>query len=144
MTKTLRHLFVHFLLVLPIIFFFPAENKIPLLGVAILGGYFPDLDHLFDYFLFTKKAKFELSTFLEANYFASNGKVYVLLHSWEIIALLWIFFIFLKPAWIGLAFTAGYTIHVLFDQYSYPIHHLGYFLLYRLINHFDKKRVCLD
>jgi len=105
---------------------------------SFLAGVFIDLDHLLDYYLrfgvnFNVK-KFYLS--------ASSGqfkKLFILLHSYEIIAILWIMIYIMDLGIIWIAIAIGFTQHLLFDvlvNSHRKIDKLGYFLLYRIKNKF--------
>lgn len=100
--------------------------------IVVLGGLFIDLDHLIDYFLYLKK--FAVMHLVRGT-FMRSGKVYLFLHSWEIIA-------------------AGLLASVLLHHYAAYLFfaslamHLGidnaqrgglkfYFLLYRVSKRFD-------
>lgn len=58
--------------------------------VGLLGGFFIDVDHLFDYGLFLAKyhLPFSIREFLSVGYFNVNQKIYVLFHGWEYALLL--------------------------------------------------------
>lgn len=65
-------------------------------------------------------------------------RLYLLLHSYELLALLWIaIFVFSLPN-IWKAVAIGLTQHLIFDQIANPINTLGYFLSYRIAKRFDK------
>ena len=61
---------------------------------ALLGGVFIDLDHLIDYIL-AFGTKFNLIFFLKGYQFLKTDKIYVPLHSWELVIILLLTSIFL-------------------------------------------------
>src|SRR3989344_955256 len=63
------------------------HKPIPAFAAAILGGFFIDIDHLFDYFL-VFGLNFNLDYFLNSYQFISSRKVYVPFHAWEWVILL--------------------------------------------------------
>jgi hypothetical protein len=110
------------------------ETKNPTyIGIFILGGIFIDLDHFIDYYKYYKNG-FNLKDFFDCNYLAS-GKVYLLLHSWELSIIL-----FSVSAIIGshglFLFALSMSIHLLIDnlQRRNP---LFYFIFYRFAKQFQ-------
>jgi len=102
-------------------------------AAAILGGIFIDLDHFVDYFLrfgfrFSPKDLF-YGTAL------SSGKIYVPLHSWEIIFFILCLGIFLRSGLL-LVFFLGAAIHLGIDSLQRKNPRV-YFLTYRLMKKFD-------
>ncbi|MBM3246427.1 MAG: hypothetical protein FJZ13_03750 [Candidatus Omnitrophica bacterium] len=101
--------------------------------MIILGGNFIDLDHFVDYFIFFKN-RFKLKEFLRGAYLRS-GKVYLLLHSWEMG-----FVLFLLSLSLGsrplMLFSLSLSLHLAIDnaQRKNP---LVYFLIYRFSKGFD-------
>lgn len=79
--------------------------------LAVTGGVLIDLDHFLDYFLHYG-LKLNLGDFFCYRYKAS-GKCYIILHSWEVIALLWI--LSLAVRWI-VPLVSGMTLHLVTDQ----------------------------
>lgn len=68
-------------------------------------------------------------------------KLYILLHSYEFIALLWvlIYTLSLSIAWKAAAI--GFTQHLILDQLTNPVNTYGYFLTYRIVNRFDTNKI---
>ncbi len=104
-------------------------------------GVLIDLDHHLDYFL----AKDEIPwRYRDLVYFCStdkNHKMYLWFHSYESLVLLWgaITVFNLDMLWIGAA--VGFTVHVICDQFSNPLHPLVYFLTYRIKYNFSKEKL---
>ena len=127
---------------------------------ALISGFFIDVDHIFDHFFaYGIKGFFEhgfLSIFDAsiANPFAETEKVYVLFHAWE-----W-FLVGLSILYLGVkrckrgkgkvtrfitseiiavwaSLLLSYSFHLIFDSLSWLHSPWGYFLLYRLNNHFS-------
>lgn len=109
-------------------------------AVSFISGIFIDLDHLFDYYV---SHKFTLS--IKRIYCACRRirfkRLFILLHSYELVALLWIAIYALSLSNIWKAAAIGLTQHMIFDQLTNPISTFGYFLTYRLINNFSRDRI---
>lgn len=96
-----------------------------------------DLDHLIDYYAshpFTANARTIYFTCLRMDL----KKVYIVLHSYEIIACLWItiYVFYLGNFWKAVAI--GLTQHIIFDQIVNPISAYSYFLTYRIAKGFKR------
>ena len=99
-----------------------------------------DLDHIIDYYInyhFTLKIKDIYTACLEMKV----KRLYLVLHSYEILIVLWgaIFIFPLSNFWKAIAI--GLTQHIIFDQITNPISRLGYFLTYRIAKRFDKELI---
>jgi hypothetical protein len=102
--------------------------------MGLITAFFIDLDHLFDYFLYAG-FRFDLIEFLTGGYFAITQKVFVPLHSWELVAVIGIFWLFIedkcKYSWVLFLFI-GYFVHLAFDVYSNSFSWESYFLFNRM------------
>ncbi len=65
-------------------------------------------------------------------------RIYILFHSYELIALLWIAIYAFSLSDIWKAVAIGFTQHLIFDQLTNPFNTFGYFLTYRAIKGFKK------
>ncbi|MEA3346558.1 MAG: hypothetical protein U9Q21_00520 [Candidatus Auribacterota bacterium] len=106
---------------------------------CFISGIFLDLDHLIDYILRKKRICFRLS---ELENFCTNekeGKLYLFLHNYELLVVLWVltFLFFNHPIWVGLLF--GMSVHLLLDQIYNQVHPLAYFWFYRAKAGFPQK-----
>ncbi len=108
-----------------------------------LGGVFIDLDHVSDYVLMARE-KFSISNFFAWFYEHKWTKIYLPLHSYELIAVL-----IAAAAWLGndwlIGLSAGFAIHLISDQignrrqpYGTKMVPLFYFLSYRFTAGFLK------
>lgn len=118
-----------------------ALTNSPLSGLAsFLAGVFIDLDHLVDYYL-NYGFDYRFKEVFEAFNNFKLPKIYVFLHSFELLAIFWIS-IFLFPLnQICFAIGIGVTQHIFLDQIYNPITPKAYFLSYRLANKFKKESV---
>lgn len=114
---------------------------------SLLGGVFIDLDHLIDYFL-AFGIKFNLTYFLKGYQFLKTDKIYVLLHSWELVIFLFLALpavaILFRQAKEGLfirililAFSLSLFLHLIVDVQTNSMKAQSYFLLYRMSNNFE-------
>ncbi|MDD3679360.1 MAG: hypothetical protein PHX72_00665 [Candidatus Shapirobacteria bacterium] len=111
-----------------------------LIGVAILVGFFIDIDHLFDYFNYFGWSGFKnLKNFFQVQtYLDPQGKVYALLHGFEYVFLFWLLGDLTSIEGFSWVLSLSYLFHLLWDNFSLRNHHpLAYFLTFRLINKFD-------
>lgn len=106
---------------------------------ALLGGFFIDSDHIFDCFIYF--GKISLRKVLVFPYRRAE-KVYLLLHSWELIIITG-FFVFWQQALFWQVFVFSWAMHLLVDNIDQlKKKRLGhYFFIYRLVNRFESKRL---
>lgn len=136
LTHELRHLFLTFLIVFIIT---RKYRDFRLILVSIFMGFFIDIDHFFDYFYWTK-GYFSLTQFFDPSlYVHGTGKVFVFLHGWEYLFLLYFIGKKYSKKIPGLvyALTLPYLGHLLIDQFSSTRNTFGYFFICRLINNFS-------
>ncbi len=133
---------IHLILALIIgVFFYLKRRDWRLILGALIFGFFVDVDHLFDYFLYFG-LKFKLSDFLNVTtYMMSAEKIYVLFHGWEFVIPLW-----LGGKWLGKRFkirdlewviSFAYLGHLFWDNFGISAHPLAYSFIYRLLNGFS-------
>ncbi len=142
MKKTLIHLVHHFLLGLAVGVFCWWLTKSFWLGVLGMGvNIFIDLDHLIEYLAFSRK--FRLKDFLIGSYFEEKGKIMVIFHNWEVV--IFGFFLWLLTKYgVFLVITIGIGTHLVFDQLSWNLYPLAYFLTYRIKNKFAIAKISKD
>jgi hypothetical protein len=102
-----------------------------LLGVSFLI----DVDHLFDCFM-VYGFDFSLIDFLSGKYWSNTDQLFVPLHSWELMGLIWLFCWWKKRVDIGLTVSLAMAGHMLVDQFTYTMHPLAYSLIYRAFHDF--------
>ena len=106
-------------------------------SLFVAGGILIDLDHLVDYFIYFKKG-FDPKIFF-GNHYLLSGKVYIFLHSWEVVFSIFILG-FLLGSYSVLALASGLAIHVATDSIMRR-NALMYFLTFRLAKRFDMKLI---
>jgi hypothetical protein len=110
---------------------------------ALLGGFFVDLDHFFDYYL---AFGFKWNWFYFRNDFQvlKSGKIYILFHAWELVLILMcLVFLFknkcAKTIFFSLAL--GLFFHLWTDVIIDQVSPKAYFLIYRIDNNFSNKAI---
>ena len=106
---------------------------------VFLSGIFIDLDHILDYFLYEKKIKLDIKDFFYKCEALILNKVYLLLHSYELIIILAILAYFTNN-YIVLGLLIGFGTHIMLDLAANKVHFLGYSFIFRLINKFNSKK----
>lgn len=106
--------------------------------VSFMAGVLIDLDHFIDYYTnygFSLKIKDIYYIWVDTKL----KKLYLFLHSYELIILFWaaIYALSLSNVWKAAAI--GLTQHLVFDQITNPLNTFGYFITYRMIKGFNKK-----
>ena len=144
------HLLLHFLfsLLVGIFLYKKFEHRNTAILGAFIGGVFVDLDHLIDYIL-AFGWHFNLVYFLKGYEFLQSDKIYIFLHAWEWVLLLFIAYYLLRIKKIIkprkklmifiLAVACSLTFHLLIDTYLDATTTRAYFISYRIKNHFDLK-----
>jgi len=132
------HLIASFLLAL-IFFYFTKSTLTSLL--CFFSGFLIDLDHFIDFWLYKRKITFSKEFFSE--YYKRFGRMYVLFHSFELVLMLWIFFLVFDFEIIGLGIILGMVSHLLMDLWGNPVHTLSYFFTYRFLKGFDLNHICV-
>lgn len=108
--------------------------------LSFIAGVVIDADHFLDFFLnhpFTLK----FSRIYDAFEKQDLSRLYLVLHSYEILVILWlsIYAFSMSASWIALAI--GLTQHIIFDIFTNPIRVNGYFFTYRLCKGFKKEMI---
>ncbi|MEI8176519.1 MAG: hypothetical protein WCG78_06590 [Candidatus Omnitrophota bacterium] len=108
--------------------------------VSFLAGVLIDLDHLIDYYL-NYGATYKLGHIYTALDECRLSRVYLFLHSFELLVLFWVA-VFLVPLnGICCAIALGFTQHIFLDQYYNPVTPRAYFLSYRYAHKFTKESI---
>lgn len=112
-------------------------RSLPCVAWAIIGGVLVDLDHVPDFLL--EHGIRKISRFYHICTSFEMRKLYLVLHSVELVFIIWaaIAICGLGAIWISMA--AGWSVHMLLDILSNPIGMRGYFLFYRMARNFESK-----
>lgn len=118
---------------------FAATQSPPIAVSTFAIGFLIDGDHLFDYALycFQKRRRPNFREFFDSSCLPPPSRIYVPLHSYELLLLIWLIAISLSAfpwaVWLSLSFGA----HLLMDYLAYHPHPLYYFLTLRMIRGFS-------
>lgn len=143
------HEFVHIVISLLVFFLIlkKTKNFLPSFIGIILGGVLIDADHLIDY-LFVFGTKLNLKYFGRGYQFLKSEKMYVFVHSWELVVILVLLFVFFlknkKIIFISifcLSLALGIFSHLISDVFLNQIPFKSYFLYIRYKNKFEIKNL---
>lgn len=117
-----------------------------LVPIALATGWMIDADHLFDWSLYARRvgvssALRELST---GAYFRANGRVFVVLHSWEWVAIWLVAGVAAGRPDIAIVGSLSWAAHIAKDQWTYRVVPPGYFLIYRMVRGFAHEGFCRE
>ena len=108
---------------------------------CFLSGILIDIDHHFDLWIYKKKLLFHIKHIYDFCDKEKEGKIYLIFHSYELLAVLWMCIIFFHLNWIWRGIAVGFSVHLLLDQVGNAVKPGTYFLWYRIKNHFRKESV---
>ena len=112
----------------------------PATTACFLSGILIDVDHYWEYYLVRKKMPCSYQDLVDFCFYDKHSKLYLIFHSYEYLVLFWLAITVLDLGLVFQGIALGATVHLLFDQFTNPIKPLYYFLTYRIIHGFDKKR----
>src|SRR3989338_9530959 len=98
---------------------------------CFLSGVLIDIDHVFDYWAAKRRVFFSYEELVMFCGKEKEGRLYLIFHSYELLAAGWILYLFTQPSVVWLGFLIGVTVHLLCDQYYNDFRSFSYFLTYR-------------
>lgn len=108
--------------------------------ITLLSGVLIDLDHWFDYFVHAGKIKIDVKDFFNKCNNTEFNRYFLLLHSYEFIAVLVIItFIYKTNILTGLSL--GFGSHMLIDTLNWPKGAKCYSLIYRIAVRFEGEKI---
>ena len=107
--------------------------------ISFLSGILIDIDHIFD-FLLNHSIK-EYRTFFKKCYELDFKKLVLLLHSYELTIILWLYVALASYNKYWLCFAIGFTQHMLLDVLFNPLGLKGYSMIFRIFNKFETKKI---
>lgn len=110
-------------------------------AACFLSGIFIDVDHAFDYWVAKRKLPFNYDKLFRFCGMERGGKLFLIFHSYEFLALLWAGLFVFPFNVVGLGIAVGLTVHVIIDQLANPLRPWALFFVYRLKHHFEKECV---
>ncbi|MFC1594400.1 hypothetical protein ACFL38_03640 [Candidatus Omnitrophota bacterium] len=110
---------------------------------CFVAGVLYDLDHFVDYLIHYRKRAKGLKHFYTACVEVEMERSYIVLHSYELIMILWICIVVLQLELVWLAIAIGITQHIMLDQFGNKGAKQKYFLWYRAKKRFQTKDLFL-
>jgi hypothetical protein len=139
------HLFIHISLALlaGFIVYKITGKKIISFFFSFLSGVAVDFDHFIDYFL-DFRWNFHLEYFKNGYEFVKTGRIFLLFHGWEYVAVLLVLFlvvrkVYLQAIFLGLAL--GLFFHLVTDVIVDDVPITFYSVVYRVENNFEVKNL---
>ena len=134
------HIIIYSIICLPFFLYKKYRNYINVgnFFVGLVATFFIDLDHFVDYFLYAG-FRFNLHEFVGGNYFGEANRILVLLHSWELVGLIFLCYLLnhKNSRYLWLLFVGiGMSVHIVFDNIWYGFNWESYFSLYRVLHGF--------
>ena len=131
--RVARDLSAHFISTLLVaVLIYRISNNLFYAGIFIFGGILIDLDHFVDCYICFKK-RIKLTDIFGCRSLQS-GKVYIFLHSWELIIVILIIALIIKSYGFFIFFLS-LSLHLFIDNIQRK-NHLFYFLIYRFYKEF--------
>lgn len=115
------------------LFIYLKTSNISYIFICLIGSFLVDTDHFIDYFIVFKR-HFNIKKFFLGDYLES-GKVYLCLHSWELILLIILAAVITKSPGL-LILGISLALHLAVDNLQRR-NKLFYFLSYRVYHRFD-------
>lgn len=135
------HELFHFAIGLAIgLYFFRKYKNIKLVLISLIASIFIDLDHLFDLWLYSTNfhQPFNPLAVISVDFFQLSGKIYILLHSYELIIILFALgYLYPKGKYYAWVIAVSFLFHIIIDQLTYQPNIFEYSFIYRLINNFS-------
>lgn len=134
------HELIHFLLCLVIgLLFYWRYKDLRLIFFSFLAGFFIDIDHLLDY-TYWAGWHFNLNDFFNPSlYVYGTNKVFVLLHGWEYLPVIYLLTKKINRKMPGITYVLiiSYFFHLLFDQFLSAGNIFSYSIIFRILNNFS-------
>ena len=111
--------------------------------ILFLGGVMPDIDHVLEFVIHNGMGGISIKKVYEAfspEHDPLFDKLYLFLHSIELVISLWIASVFLNNIYL-IAFTAGYTLHLIMDVGGNNLSGYFYFFIWRMYKKFDVNKL---
>ena len=126
-----------------------AATNSPSIAAAALGtGVLIDGDHLFDYgyYLLCKKCGRKQPNFKDffRNNYQGTGKMFLPLHSYELLILLWLVSLAWLSTSLAIWLTVSFLTHIMLDHFSNRMPLRAYFFTFRLRKSFNKDTYLLS
>lgn len=119
-------------------------KDITLAGASCLSAFICDMDHVIEYgaYCIIHKVRPTIREFFSGEYFEKKGKICIIFHAYEYLALLIIAAIYSSdPVIVGAAL--GYALHLILDTIGNDCTFAGYCISYRISVGFKLDNICV-
>ncbi len=122
------------------ILIFGITNSLSSAALCFAMGSFIDIDHIFDYYLYSRRISLDVSEI--SGFYLHFKKIIVILHSYELLIPLAIIGFTYHAQTLLLGAVTGFIGHIFMDTLAYEMRPRSYFFLYRVMNGFRLERLC--
>jgi hypothetical protein len=119
---------------------FKVTNSPAAAVACFISGTAIDLDHVLDYYLYSGRLSLNPSEI--SGFYQDFGKVIVVLHSYELLVVGAVAAYMLEANLLFVGAATGFMGHMLMDTLAYEMKPQSYFLVYRVINGFELRKLC--
>ena len=109
-------------------------------AACFIAGTVIDVDHVLDYYLYSGRLSLSVSEI--SGFYPRFGKVFVFLHSYELLIAGAVVAYFLQAQVLFMGAAVGFVGHLLLDTAGYEMKAQSYFLSYRVFCGFRVERLC--
>ncbi len=109
--------------------------------VSIVFGVLIDVDHLFDYWFAYRTLRVDLSAFFSGRYERVSKRIFILLHAFEYLPVVYLVWAALRGRRWAVAATTAMSTHLIADHLLNGVRPLAYFITYRALNGFGSGAV---
>jgi len=109
-------------------------------AACFAAGTVIDIDHVLDYYFYSGRLSLSVSEI--SGFYPHFGKVFVFLHSYELLLAGAIAAYLLQAQVLFMGAAVGFMGHLLLDTAGYGMKAQSYFLVYRILNGFKVEKLC--
>ena len=122
---------------------FFVTQSVPVAVSTLSIGFLIDVDHLFDYAIFCvqNRQRPRLTDFLNSKYYPRPKRVYIPLHSIELILIIWLVALNFSAISWAIWLSLSMSIHLMLDYAAYHPYILHYSVLYRMSRGFFREEL---
>ena len=119
---------------------FKVTGSLNAAAVCFAAGTVIDIDHVLDYYLYSGRLSLSVSEI--SGFYPRFGKVFVFLHSYELLLAGAVVAYLLQAQVLFIGAAVGFMGHLLLDTAGYEMKPQSYFLVYRVFCGFRLERLC--
>ncbi len=121
---------------------YAATRSAPAGVVFFVVGVLMDVDHLIDYLRLFRFRPLSSSVFRDmAAHMTSGQRIYLVLHGYEVVALVWLVLAAVGFPFIGAILGSSVLLHLVLDQCTNEVTPFAYFLSYRIVKRFRVEHI---